>query len=317
MKKLGIDVLKTHLKEGIFDPNAHYDYSATDPTFETNIFHFLALHPRVVNDVTVGLLCEKGVDINALDFQGTSPIYSAIRTGNLEVIRIFLKNGANPHLLCNEGANSCYAAAFMVQNKVAVFEIIWQRGVILERNDMDFIPDELEFIKRSRAICSNKVMFSLVRLGYEDEPIDKTLEMFSEDLVNENIDDLSTRFKNLLTHSASREVCSRDELKGYIRDVIIRVESKYASMQLGIILKSAALDWLSDDKNYPVFKTKPMTKGNPHIKRSALLTMKLEKNKKYDIPERLINSEIEVPIIGKSDTEEGLTFSKIPMSSND
>ena len=77
---------------------------------------------NIGNAPRVDKLVRTNVDINARDAHGFTPLILAAYSGHMEVVRILLSAGANPHLTDNRGVNATMYA--LSQHHLDVVELI-------------------------------------------------------------------------------------------------------------------------------------------------------------------------------------------------
>lgn len=54
------------------------------------------------------LMIERGVDLDAVDKYGETPLLHAAKKGNTETVRFLLDHGSNPNAVCNSGHTVTY-----------------------------------------------------------------------------------------------------------------------------------------------------------------------------------------------------------------
>jgi ankyrin repeat protein len=77
---------------------------------------------------TVALLIHKGVDVNARDREGWSPLQFAARTKDLDVVKLLLEAGADPNHPNNKGITALHQSLLKTPLNVALVELFLQYG---------------------------------------------------------------------------------------------------------------------------------------------------------------------------------------------
>ncbi|CEM18449.1 unnamed protein product [Vitrella brassicaformis CCMP3155] len=74
---------------------------------------------RVGSHAAMTVLVDGGVDVDGVSAQGETPLLVACRVGNAKIVRLLLRNGANPRAVDKGGRNVVYLAASHPSAKVA------------------------------------------------------------------------------------------------------------------------------------------------------------------------------------------------------
>jgi ankyrin repeat protein len=77
---------------------------------------------------------EYGVEIDAKDNDGTTPLQYAIFNGLYNIAVVLLKNGANPNAVDIKGRTSLHYAVF--QDKIPYFELLFHYGSKIDTKDV-------------------------------------------------------------------------------------------------------------------------------------------------------------------------------------
>lgn len=84
---------------------------------------FTALHHTApqYHDSTVTILLDAGMEIDARNCHGRTPLFQAVGSGHEETVRVFLEKGANVNAVDNEGWSVLHMAVFHERVAVATF----------------------------------------------------------------------------------------------------------------------------------------------------------------------------------------------------
>ncbi|MFB0496642.1 ankyrin repeat protein [Mucilaginibacter sp. OAE612] len=71
------------------------------------------LHKQVLTRevLNVESVLPLGVDLNELDELGNSPLHWAVMRGDLDIVELLLRSGANPNVICSDGYTPKWSAA--------------------------------------------------------------------------------------------------------------------------------------------------------------------------------------------------------------
>ena len=106
--------------------------------------HIASLFPepyRIYNPIPI--LLKKSVDINERDIVGRTPIFYAVRTGNLKDVEFLIDNGANMSLADDYGHTPAHVAAIKTgaydkkasDNNLAILKLLKEKGADLTLKD--------------------------------------------------------------------------------------------------------------------------------------------------------------------------------------
>ena len=111
------------------------DYNATSDGGETALI--LASRPNSSDsDLVVQKLLEAGADPNKASGGGNTPLMEAAYGGDVELVRILLKAGADPHAQ-NQYNETALSVACMKNGTVAVVNELLKAGADLHHKDVD------------------------------------------------------------------------------------------------------------------------------------------------------------------------------------
>lgn len=120
---------------------------------------FTALHHTAPqhHDSTVRILINSGMEIDARNRYGRTPLFQAVRSGHEETVRVFLENGANVNAIDNEGWSVLHVAVFNEQITIAALLVdhgakincdaggITPLHIAVLRKNIDFVEFLLEY----------------------------------------------------------------------------------------------------------------------------------------------------------------------------
>jgi ankyrin repeat protein len=70
--------------------------------------------------VAIEALLDEGVDINTINFNGTTMLLAATLGGHLELVDFLLKNGADPNLSNIQGTSPIFGASLLGFNEIVI-----------------------------------------------------------------------------------------------------------------------------------------------------------------------------------------------------
>ena len=87
----------------------------------------------------IKLLIQQGVDVNARDYEGNTPLYFAVDTGKIATMQLLIKSNANVHAINHKGMTPLHLAALR-GNKDAVELLINRNANVHATNNMGNTP---------------------------------------------------------------------------------------------------------------------------------------------------------------------------------
>ncbi len=133
LKKGDIDSVKSYVLQG-------GDITFIDPIDKWSYLHQVFVSPsdkRIVPTQSIQFLLDQGLDVNAIDSYGNTPLIYAVRQRNVDGMRLLLENGADK-LLEHENKDSVDALRMGFDRMPLdydVFEVLFKFGASPDRKN--------------------------------------------------------------------------------------------------------------------------------------------------------------------------------------
>lgn len=127
------DVLRAILKGDTNRLHEHFE-AGLSPSLTTENESWNLLHQatilagRKTPIASLGLLISNGVDVNALDAYGNTPLHYAARNRDCEAISCLLDAGAEPNVLNNEGISPLHQSVLTMPLQLEATELLLEAG---------------------------------------------------------------------------------------------------------------------------------------------------------------------------------------------
>lgn len=84
---------------------------------------------------SIDFLISKGIPINAQDMYGMTPLHYAVRSHNVDAVRLLLQAGANPNLQNQDGDHALRQAVLKLprEEDLPIFELLVKHGVDINK----------------------------------------------------------------------------------------------------------------------------------------------------------------------------------------